>query len=151
MGAAWPVRRAPVEYLRHLASELGLNGRVEVRSDSINDGDLRTLLAAADAFVFPSRRQSYGLAPLEALAARTPVVLSAGAGVSEVIGGRPGVHVVPPEDPDAIAEALRAIRRRGHDPRLNETREWISHTLTPSSYASEMVRVFENVTGNPRA
>ena len=98
-----------VRGLHELVAARDLGSRVTVRGEAIVDADLRNHMAAADAFVFVSRRQSYGLAPLEAIASRTPVVVSTGAGVSELIGGRPGVFAAPPEDPGAIAAALRAI------------------------------------------
>jgi len=136
---------AYVGQLRRLVAERGLGGRVEVRGEPVTDDHLRTLLAAADAFVFPSRRQSYGLAPLEALASGTPVVVSSGAGVSEVIEGRAGVHVVPPGDPRAIAQALRMTRDDDGGDALEETRGWLRSNLTSARYAQAMAVVFEEV------
>ena len=66
------------EYVRSLHGRVaarGLESRVAIRGEAIVDADLRNHMAAADAFVFVSRRQSYGLAPLEAIASRTPVVV----------------------------------------------------------------------------
>ena len=66
----------------------------------------------ADLLVLPSRSESYGMVVVEALAHGVPVVATAVGGVSEAlgrapIGALPGM-LVPPDDPDALAGALRA-------------------------------------------
>ncbi len=134
-----------VRNLRALVAARDLAPRVEVRGDAIVDGDLRTHMAAADAFVFVPRRQSYGLAPLEALASGTPVVVSTGAGVSELISGRPGVFAVPSKDPDAIAAALRAIHTGQGADGLSETRAWLRRSLTFDRHAEAAADLFETV------
>jgi len=123
-------------------AERGVGDRVEVRRRGVGEDELRDLYAAADAYVFPNRIQTWGLAPLEALAARTPVVLSSGAGVHDVLAGRPGVHVVPPLRPDAIAAALRAIAADPAQPGLEDTRAWIRDELSRRRYAERMVELF---------
>ena len=139
-----------VRSLHDLVAARDLGSRVEVRGEAIVDAELRNHMAAADAFVFVSRRQSYGLAPLEAIASRTPVVVSTGAGVSELIGGRPGVFAVPPEDPGAIATSLRAIHAGDGVQGVLETREWLRESMTFERYAQDMTRLFEDAMG-PRA
>lgn len=66
----------------------------------------------ADLLVLPSRSESYGMVVVEALAHGLPVVATAVGGVPEAlgrapVGALPGM-LVPPEDPDALAGALRA-------------------------------------------
>jgi glycosyltransferase involved in cell wall biosynthesis len=68
-------------------------------------------LAAADAFVLPSRTEATPNAVLEAMAAALPVVASAVGGVPEVIEhGRTGL-LVPPGDSRALADAVIALMR----------------------------------------
>ena len=75
----------------------------------------RSLAAAygvADLLVLPSRTESFGMVVVEALANGLPVVATAVGGVPEAlgrapVGALPGM-LVPPEDPDALAGALRA-------------------------------------------
>jgi glycosyltransferase involved in cell wall biosynthesis len=68
---------------------------------------LRGLVAGAAVLAFPSRYEGFGLPPLEALAAATPVVASDLPAVREVLGRH--ASLVPPGDPDALAAALRRV------------------------------------------
>lgn len=80
----------------------GLIGRVLLlgRRD-----DVPRLLRAADVAVVPSREEGLGLAAVEAMAAGVPVIATEAGGLPEVVTDGCGV-LVPPGDPDALAEAL---------------------------------------------
>jgi glycosyltransferase involved in cell wall biosynthesis len=66
-------------------------------------------LQAADLFVLPSREEGLPVAPLEAMALSLPVVATRVGGTPEVVEhGRTGL-LVPPDDPAALAEALRRL------------------------------------------
>ena len=69
--------------------------------------DVWAELRAADLLVLPSRKEGFGLAGLQALAAGVPVLLSSRAGLAEVVGEREGVVLVRPEARD-IQEGLTA-------------------------------------------
>jgi glycosyltransferase involved in cell wall biosynthesis len=63
--------------------------------------------AAAEAFVYPSLFEGFGLPVLEAMACGTPVVCSRAPGVSEVAGD--AALTFPPHDTDALAAALQLV------------------------------------------
>jgi glycosyltransferase involved in cell wall biosynthesis len=69
--------------------------------------DVADLLAAADLAVLPSRWEGSPLAAHEALAAGLPLVASAVGGVPLLAGD--GARLVPPEDPEVLAAALRDL------------------------------------------
>jgi glycosyltransferase involved in cell wall biosynthesis len=83
---------------------------------------LRTLYAAAAAFVFPSLYEGFGLPPLEAMASGTPVVTSNISSLPEVVGN--AAVLVNPENVFEIAKGMREVltndtlritlRQRGH-------------------------------------
>lgn len=76
--------------------------------------DVRSLYAAADAYVSPTREDSFALPVLEAMACGLPVVTSAFAGVSELIeDGQDGFVLRDPADSRALAELLRQLHRDG--------------------------------------
>jgi glycosyltransferase involved in cell wall biosynthesis len=74
--------------------------------------DLDRSYAAADLMVLASRAETYGMVVTEALAHGLPVVATDVGGLTEALGYgaegiRPGL-VIPPDDPVALAGALRA-------------------------------------------
>ncbi len=73
--------------------------------------DIPQVLSALDIFVSFSRRETFGLSILEAMAAGIPVVATAVGGVPEVVrDGETGV-LVPSGDCDAMARAIVALLR----------------------------------------
>jgi alpha-maltose-1-phosphate synthase len=69
---------------------------------------LRDLYAAADVFALPTRADAVPWAVLEAMAAGLPVVASAVGSIPEMVGDTG--EVVPPQDVEALAAALRRLR-----------------------------------------
>ncbi len=73
----------------------------------VDDAELRALYAAATVFVFPSLAEGFGLPVLEAMAAGTPVVTSAGTATEEVAAG--AARLVDPTDVASIAAAIEEV------------------------------------------
>lgn len=73
----------------------------------VPEDDKAALYTGADAFVYPSRYEGFGLPVLEAMACGTPVVTTTGGSLPEVAGD--AAELVPPGDPDAVAAALRGL------------------------------------------
>jgi glycosyltransferase involved in cell wall biosynthesis len=80
--------------------------RVEWRR-TVPDAELPRLYAQADAFVFASLSEGFGLPPLEAMACGTPVVTSAVTSLPEVCGD--AAWLVDPSEAERIFEALRRL------------------------------------------
>jgi glycosyltransferase involved in cell wall biosynthesis len=95
-------------HLTALAGELGLADRVRLPGALPPEG-VRDVLRRSHIAVFPSRRESFGVATLEASAAGLPVVATRVGGLSEVVDEPRTGLLVPPEDPGALAAAIRAL------------------------------------------
>jgi glycosyltransferase involved in cell wall biosynthesis len=68
--------------------------------------DRAAFYAALDLFIMPSKSEAWGLAALEAMAYGVPVVASNVGGLAEMIEHGSGGWLVPPGDPQALAEAI---------------------------------------------
>jgi glycosyltransferase involved in cell wall biosynthesis len=100
-----------VERLRRRVRDGGMGSRVRFSGPQA-EVDLARSYAAADVLVLPSRAETYGMVIAEALARGLPVVAARVGGVLEAVGHgtdgtQPGL-LVPPGDPTALCDALRA-------------------------------------------
>jgi len=66
-------------------------------------------LVEADVFVYPSRVEGFGQTLLEVMAAGVPIIASDVGGIPEVLEGYHPARLVPPENPDELAAALRDV------------------------------------------
>ncbi|AOZ10605.1 glycosyltransferase family 4 protein [Cupriavidus malaysiensis] len=110
---------------------------------------LRQYYCAADVFVTTPWYEPFGITPVEAMACAVPVIGSAVGGIrSTVVDGRTG-FLVPPNDPDALAE--RALRLASQ-PSLAEKmgmagwRRAQSH-FTWADVACRLAAVYERLSG----
>jgi glycosyltransferase involved in cell wall biosynthesis len=90
------------EWIRQLAADAGgcrFVGTIERK-------DLKQFYGACRVVAMPSWFETYGLAALEAMAARRPVVVTNTCGIAELVQQTGGGASVPPGDPLALADAL---------------------------------------------
>ncbi|MFT5430235.1 MAG: glycosyltransferase involved in cell wall biosynthesis [Myxococcota bacterium] len=73
--------------------------------------DVYALMAGADALVFPSRFEGFGLPILEAMECETPVIAARCASIPEVAGN--AAVLLDPDAPDAWADAISAALSNG--------------------------------------
>jgi len=90
--------------LEHQAARLAIADRVRFLGWR-DDAD--ALLAAADFLVCPSRHEPLGNVVIEAWAARRPVIAAASSGPMQLIADRANGLLVPVDDADTLAKAMR--------------------------------------------
>ena len=73
----------------------------------VRDEDLPPLYSSAEAFVYPSLYEGFGMPPVEAMACGCPVICSDRGSLGEVVAV--AAAIVDPEDCSSIAGALRRI------------------------------------------
>jgi len=110
--------------IRALLVSGGLEQRVTLCGD-LDEHELDAVYAGTDVFVLPSRHEGYGMAFAEALARGLPIVACAAGAVVETVPADAGL-LVPPDDPAALADALRRILT-DHDLRLRLSQAAWSH------------------------
>jgi glycosyltransferase involved in cell wall biosynthesis len=92
----------------HLESQVRFCGRR-------GHAEIPDWISAADALCLPSHREGCPNVILEALASGRPVVASRVGGVPELLDERSGV-MVPPGDPEALAQGLASVLARQWEP-----------------------------------
>jgi glycosyltransferase involved in cell wall biosynthesis len=136
---------ACAEQLAAQITARGLSDRVTLPRRSLSDAELKDTYAAADVFVILSQRYAWGLAPLEAIASGTPVILTPGAGVYDILKGRPGVQVIAATDPHATADAIRRWRAGEGREGFESTRAWLREEYALDRYVARMEQIYTDV------
>ena len=98
--------------VRRTIDGAGLQDVVMWRNEFVLEtAELVRWLSAADVYAFPSRREGFPMAPLEAMACGLPVVAADAPGVRDIFaaGEASGGIVVPCDDVDAFAAALQLL------------------------------------------
>ncbi len=98
-------------------------GRIEA-AGRIDDAKLRKLVCNADALVFPSCYEGFGLPPLEAMAAGVPVIVSDIPPVREVCGSF--ATYFSKDDQDSLQNVLLEFNEKKHLVRVAQAREHAS-------------------------
>ncbi|WP_217921098.1 glycosyltransferase family 4 protein [Miltoncostaea oceani] len=99
------------------ADALGIADAVDFRHDVDDAADLYALVKAARVFAFPSEREGFGVAALEALACGVPVVTtSAPDNLAAALVRDSGAGVVCDPDAPALAGAVRDLLARDEAP-----------------------------------
>ena len=111
--------------------------------------DVRPLLAAADVFAVPSRREGQGMAALEAMAAGVPLVAARVGGLADMLADGETALLVPSDDPDALAAALSRLQS---DSRLRQKLVANARALVQERYAlapmlDAVAEVYREVSG----
>lgn len=104
-----------------------------VRLGYVSDAQRRDLLAGARVVAYPSRYEGFGLVPLEAMDAGTPVIASRAGALPEVLGD--AAVLVDPDDPGGLAAALEwAISDEAlRDELVRKGRQWVTRYSWESS------------------
>ena len=100
-----------------MAAELGIGSRMTF-TGFLRGKDIQRVFALADLYVMPSVSEPFGIAPLEAMGHRVPVIISKNSGVSEVLTHALKVNFW---DVDDMANKIVAVLR--HPPLRAELRD----------------------------
>ena len=102
--------RDEIDRFHARAGELGVTEHVRALG-ALDDGGLERLYRACDVFAFPSVKEGFGLAALEALASGLPVVASDLPAFGSFLRHGANALLAPPGDAGALAAAIVALAR----------------------------------------
>ena len=136
--------------LRSMANGLGLQDRVTF-TGAMKHTDLPRYYRAADVFVLPSYYESFGLAPLEAMACGTPVVASRVGGLSSYVTEGLNGYLIPWRCPEPFAQRLDSLLA---DPTKIESMGRAARTqaleMGWDGVADRMLNLYAGLVGEPR-
>jgi hypothetical protein len=140
-----PVATPELGRLMALAAELGVEESVNFTGQRPRE-QLRYYYSAANVFVTTPWYEPFGITPLEAMACGTPVIGTAVGGIkTTVVDGETG-YLVPPNNPDALAERLAWLHQH---PQLAQRLGWAGmrrayQQFTWRHVAAELANIYES-------
>lgn len=139
-----PQATAEIGKLMQLAQKLGVSPQVQFTGQRPRSA-LRFFYSAANVFVTTPWYEPFGITPIEAMACSTPVIGSAVGGIKHtVVDGVTG-YLVPPNQPQALAERLAWLCRH---PRLAQRLGWAGMRRAYQHYtwrhvAAQLQQIYE--------
>jgi len=94
--------------VRRLVDRQGLTDRVRF-AGRLPDDELAATLRESHAIAVPSRYEGFGIVYLEGMAFGLPAIASRAGGASDVVTDGETGHLVDPDDPGGVADALDAL------------------------------------------
>lgn len=120
-----------------------LTPRVKVLH-GVSDDQLPALYAQAEAFVYPSRYEGFGIPIIEAISSGLPVVACTGSCLEEA--GGPDSLYVDPDDEKVMANAIRQVLRgaEGREQRIALSRNYIRR-FEGNDVARQVAELYHNL------
>jgi glycosyltransferase involved in cell wall biosynthesis len=132
--------------VRILSNDLRIRDRVRLVG---HRPDASELISGADLFVMPSRAEALCQALLEAMYQRVCPIVSNAGGMKEVVRNERDGLVVPTENVDALAAAIRRVH--ADRTRLNayatSARERVLDTFSPAKMAERCMAIYHQLLG----
>jgi len=131
--------------LRRLAYKAQVQEKC-VFMEGLSDEKLRQMYATADVFVLPSTYEGFGIAPLESIAAGTPVILANSGGLSHILTELGGIPLDMHEDiVDQISNAVKAVFRNRMQESIDRQRKKVLDSYSWHEIAGRLLEVYEEV------
>ncbi|WP_448598060.1 MSMEG_0565 family glycosyltransferase [Thermoleptolyngbya sp.] len=128
-----------------LVRQLGIEvGRSLILPGVISDEDLPALYRSADAFIFPSTKEGWGLVVLEAIASGLPVLTANRPPFTEFLTAEQAI-LVDPDDAGAIAQGMLAISQPAVAQRLVQASQPIPQHYTWEAAARLHLEAYRNL------
>lgn len=141
--------RAYYDELTTLAETLGVSWRV-IFKGVVSDAELLELYRTADVFLFPSHKQTWGLAVFEAMASGLPVIVSRSAGASEILTDYENALLSNPCSSLSIAVLLKQLLSSPalYEKLSREGRAFVEQNLSWAKYTDAMLALFEKASAS---
>lgn len=125
------------------AKKEGLTHRIKIMH-GVSDEELPKLYAGAEAFVYPSRYEGFGIPIIEAISCGLPVVACTGSCLEEA--GGPDALYVDPDDAEAMAQAIKQVLRgaEGRETHIERSQKYIER-FAGNDVAGQVVELYRRL------
>ncbi len=135
--------------LEELARASGVGERIHFLG-SLSRAEVAQEMARTDAFVLPSRYETFGVVLVEALAQGKPVVATRCGGPESIVRPCDGL-LVPVDDPQALGTAMRCLRTDIAAYNATEIRHSCLDRFSESVITSRLKKIYEGVLASRKA
>lgn len=111
---------------------------------SLNRNEVAEQMRQCDCFVLPSRYETFGVVYIEAMACGKPVIAAANGGPDDFVTDMNGI-LIPPEDADALADAMENILQNQRNYAAADIRAFAEKRFSAQAVAQRLEAVYEAV------
>lgn len=98
--------------LEELAAQAGVANRIDFDLRFVSSAELNRIFGSADVLVFPYRQIEASGVLMTAMVVGKPVIATRMGAAAELFGDGQGGFLIPPDDPGALAQAMRSFIER---------------------------------------
>ena len=128
------------ERLNSLISALQLNDKVELLG-RLKRSEINKVYQTSHVFVLPSQSETFGVSYIEAMYTGLPVIATRCGGPESFVNESNGI-LVPVNDVEALAEAMRKMRQNYSDYNTRQVSEECIGQFSPEVIAGEIIKVY---------
>lgn len=131
------------QWLESLANEEGISDKVTFLG-ALSREDVSKWMRKSDAFILPSRYETFGVVYIEALASGTPVIGTFNGGAEDIITEDNG-YIVKIDDIDSLSNAMMEITLNREKFIPEKLREDCFKKYSPDVIADKIISVYKNI------
>jgi len=124
--------------------EQGVASMVDYRG-VVEPEEVPTLINKSRIFIYPSRQEPFGLSIIEAMACGVPVVTTDVFGPSEIVSNDYDGVAVPPDDVEALAEAVETLLRDSNLRDRKNAIKTVHDKFDIRLHVRELVAIYDNL------
>jgi glycosyltransferase involved in cell wall biosynthesis len=128
------------------ASDLRLGRNCEFTKSFYDPDRIAAEMSESDVFVLPSHRETFGIVIAEAMGIGRPVVATRCGGPEEIVTEPTGI-LVPPDDANALAEAIGRVCSSYESFRPEAISDYAHRRFGAKSVVAQLTRIYDQVAG----
>lgn len=128
---------------KKLAQELGCDDRIHWKG-AVDRNKVPSLFQECDAFILPSRHESFGIVYIEAMACGKPVIATRCGGPEHFVHEENGI-LIPVENPEAAAEAILEMANRIHQFDAATIRKQILERFSKKTVTGLIMKTYQDI------